>query len=138
MHLKFQLYFLVKVIDSIKFKGCLFFHLRRLYLSLSTVSKEISDFYSLPMLFCIIHILITSILYLYYNGDLALYYNDSIKISIIIAYINCFLWSILYFFSLVVITKASSKAVAEVKKKVFISFFYHTIINILLLSLNVN
>lgn len=96
-----------------KLRKLLFIHQRESYLSLCAISNEISDFYSVSILFCIIYIFITSLLYLYFNGDLLLY-NVSAGIPILI-YINCLLWVVFYIFALVVISKAASRAVAEVK-----------------------
>lgn len=100
-------------INSIKLKKYLFFHLHRWYLSLCGITKEISDFYSPAMLLCIIYIFITSILYLFYNGDLMLY--GKLPDITIFDYLNCLLWVILYFFSLMVISKAASRTEAEVR-----------------------
>lgn len=106
-------------IKSLNLRECLFFHLRRLYLSLCILTKDISDFYSFPMLLCIIYIFMTSLLYLYYDGEFALY-NVTFGITFL-AYINCFLWVVLYIFALVVISKTASKAVSEVRY--LITFF---------------
>lgn len=99
-------------ISSIKLKEFLFFQYRRLYLSLCAVTNRISDYYSLPMLFCLMYIFITSLLYLFYCGEL-IFYNVSIRLGVS-AYTNGFLWVVLYIFSLTVISKAATKTTAEV------------------------
>lgn len=97
---------------SVNTKISQFFQLRSLFLTLHSVTRDLSNFYALPMLLSIFSIFITLILYLYYSTKTTLWeMNANIPLM---AYINSFSWTFLYIYTLVVITRSASLTVSEV------------------------
>lgn len=88
------------------------YHLRKLYSLLSDLSREISDFYSQPMLLCTVHIFMTLILTSYYCTKplFTVIYGTVTFVS----YFNCFLHALLNVTPLVILTKCISNTIAEV------------------------
>lgn len=97
-----------------------FSHLRSLYLSLHSITTDVSSFYAIPMLLSVHTIFMVLTLYIYYCSKAIMYQVEGIPV---IVYYNSFMWTLLFIFTLLVVTKSASATVAEVKQMFFFIFF---------------
>ncbi|XP_031786111.1 gustatory receptor 18 isoform X1 [Nasonia vitripennis] len=62
-------------------------HLRQIHATLCQISQDVSNFYSLPMLFCVTHVFLTQIIYCYYVVMTLIVWNINEKPILVI--LNC-------------------------------------------------
>lgn len=85
--------------------------LQQLHASLSEISRDVSSFYSYPMLMCILHIFCATTLACYYLTKPIILHKNNLTDTI---YIHCFLYGFLFVVLLVTLTKCVGATITEV------------------------
>lgn len=101
----------VATISFSKIKKNQFFQIRALYLSLLSVTKDISNFFNFPLFMCMFRIFISLLLYLNYSLKAILFKIDN---ESFLLYAHEWIWIVLLIFELIILTKSSSVIVNEV------------------------
>ncbi|OXU30343.1 hypothetical protein TSAR_012982 [Trichomalopsis sarcophagae] len=86
--------------------------LRKLHASISEVSRDVSNFYSYSMLFCVLHVFFAMILSSYYLAKPIVLRENDLTDTI---FVHCFFYALLFVVLLVTLTKCVTAAIEESK-----------------------
>lgn len=99
-----------------------FSRLHNLHFSVCKLSEELSDFYSQPILFCVLYMFISFILYSFYSSKPIVL---GISTMPTILYIHCLFRVFHHFLLFLFLTKSVTDVISEVSKQINFYYFFH-------------